>query len=282
MVNNKIYSCLWFDGQAKAAADFYCSLFQNAKVTVDTPMVVNFEIDGQKFMGLNGGPDFKLNPSASLFVISESDQEVEKLWSALQQGGQVMMPIGVYDWSEKYFFLQDQFGVSWQVMKGKYSDVNQKICSLLLFTGKNFGQAEEAVKFYTSLFPLSAIQGILLYQENEIAPGKVKHSQFVLNEKVFMAMDGPGEHAFQFNEAFSFVVECESQKEIDFYWKQLTDSGGQASRCGWLKDKFGVSWQIIPNNLGMLMSGSDPAKSQRVMQALMIMNKLDMATLENA
>lgn len=282
MVNNKIYSCLWFDGQAKAAADFYCSLFQNTKVTVDTPMVVNFEIEGQKFMGLNGGPHFKLNPSASLFVISESDQEIEKLWLALQQGGQVMMPMGAYDWSEKYFFLQDQFGVSWQVMKGKYSDVNQKICSLLLFTGAQFGHAEEAVKFYASLFPLSAIQGILLYQENEIAPGKVKHSQFVLNEKVFMAMDGPGEHAFQFNEAFSFVVECESQKEIDFYWKQLTDGGGQESRCGWLKDKFGVSWQIIPNNLGKLMSGSDPAKSQRVMQALMTMNKLDMATLENA
>lgn len=281
MVNNKIYSCLWFDGQAKAAADFYCSLFQNAKVTVDTPMVVNFEIDGQKFMGLNGGPHFKLNPSASLFVISESDQEIEKLWSALQQGGQVMMPMGTYDWSEKYFFLQDQFGVSWQVMKGKYSDVNQKICLLLLFTGTQFGHAEEAVRFYTNLFPQSAIQGVLLYQDNEIAPGKVKHSQFVLNDKVFMAMDGPGEHAFQFNEACSFVVECDTQKEIDFYWNKLTE-GGKESRCGWLKDRFDVSWQIIPKNLGALMSGNDPAKAQRVMQALMTMNKLDMAALENA
>ncbi len=281
MINNKLYTCLWFDGQAKAAADFYCTLFQNAKVTVDTPMVVNFEIEGQKFMGLNGGSHFKLNPSASLFVISESDQEIEKLWSALSQGGVVMMPMGGYDWSEKYFFVQDQFGVSWQVMKGKYSDVNQKICLLLLFTGTQFGHAEEAVRFYTNLFPQSAIQGVLLYQDNEIAPGKVKHSQFVLNDKVFMAMDGPGEHAFQFNEACSFVVECDTQKEIDFYWNKLTE-GGKESRCGWLKDRFDVSWQIIPKNLGALMSGNDPAKAQRVMQLLMTMNKLDIAALENA
>ena len=137
------------------------------------------------------------------------------------------------------------------------------------------------MKFYTDIFPKSSINGILLYQEVETqVAGKVKHAQFVLNEKVFMAMDGPGDHQFQFNESISFVVECQTQDEIDFYWNKLTEDGGQESRCGWLKDQFGVSWQIIPAILGKLMS--DPERGARVMQALLQMNKLDIKKLETA
>lgn len=141
-MTNQIHPCLWFDGQAKAAADFYCSIFKNSKVTVDTPMVVNFELDGKKFMGLNGGPQFK------------------------------------------------------------------------------------------------------------------------------------------FNEAVSFVVECETQEEIDHYWNGLTADGGQESQCGWLKDRFGVSWQIVPIILGKLMS--DPAKAPAVMKAFMQMKKFDIQKLLDA
>lgn len=141
-MNNSIHPCLWFDGQAKEAATFYCSVFKNSKITTDTPMVVNFELNGQKFMGLNGGPQFK------------------------------------------------------------------------------------------------------------------------------------------FNESVSFVVECDDQTEIDHYWNKLT-AGGAASQCGWLKDKFGLSWQIIPKRLGELMDG-DAQKSQRVMQVLMSMGKIEIAKLEEA
>jgi predicted 3-demethylubiquinone-9 3-methyltransferase (glyoxalase superfamily) len=134
--------CLWFDGQAKAAADFYCTVFKDSKITSANPMVVTFEINGTKLMGLNGGPEFK------------------------------------------------------------------------------------------------------------------------------------------FDEAISLVVNCETQQEIDFYWEKLTANGGQESMCGWLKDKFGVSWQIVPSALGKLMS--DSQKGARAMQALMKMRKLDIKKLEEA
>jgi len=140
-MKNKLYPCLWFDGQAKAAAEFYCSVFENSKIVDENPLVVTFELNGSKFMGLNGGPMFK------------------------------------------------------------------------------------------------------------------------------------------FNEAVSFVVDCETQDEIDYYWDNLTRDG-EESRCGWLKDKFGVSWQIVPAILGGLMS--DPAKAERVTEAFMKMRKLDIATLVNA
>ena len=141
-MTKQIYSCLWFDGQAKAAADFYCSVFKDSKITTDHPMVVMFEINGTKFMGLNGGPKF------------------------------------------------------------------------------------------------------------------------------------------QQSEAVSFVVDCDTQEEIDYYWDRLTADGGQESMCGWLKDKFGVSWQIIPTIIGSLMM--DPEKAQRVMPVLMQMQKLDIEKLKNA
>lgn len=281
-MNNNIHPCIWYDGNAKAAAEFYCSLFPNSKITTDTPMVVNFELHGQKFMGLNGGPMFKTNPSISFMVISESDDEINELWKQLSEGGMIMMALDKYDWSEKYGFLQDKFGLSWQIMKGKYSDVNQKITPTFLFVGNNYGRAEAAVKYYTGVFPASSVNGILVYQENEGAhvAGKVKHSQFILDGKVFMAMDGFGEHKFAFNEGISFVVECKDQNEIDYFWNTLTADGGKESMCGWLADKFGVSWQIIPNNIGKLMS--IPGKAQKVMEAIMKMKKLDMAVLEKA
>jgi len=141
-MTHEIYPCLWFDGNAQEAAKYYCTVFKNAKITADNPMVVMFEIDGKKFMCLNGGPHFK------------------------------------------------------------------------------------------------------------------------------------------FNEAVSFVVNCDTQEEIDYYWNTLTANGGAESQCGWLKDKFGLSWQIVPTILPKLMS--DPSRAQNVMQAFMKMKKFDIKTLENA
>ena len=243
-------------------------------------MVVNFELNGQKFMGLNGGPQFAFNPSISMFVISESDSEIDDLWKQLLEGGSVMMPLDKYDWSEKFGYLKDRFGLAWQIMKGKLSDVNQKITPTFLFTNEQYGRAESAVKFYTSVFPKSEINGILLYEDGDEQPkGKVKHAQFALNGQVFMAMDGSGSHDFAFNEALSFVVTCDTQEEIDTYWNKLSE-GGSESMCGWLKDRFGVSWQIVPSVLGKLMS--DPAKSPRVMQAFLKMKKFDIEKLMEA
>ncbi|HOZ70724.1 MAG TPA: VOC family protein [Chitinophagaceae bacterium] len=281
-MSNNIHPCLWFNGNAKEAAEFYCSLFPESRITFDTPMVVNFYLHGQKFMGLNGGPMFKFNPSVSMFVTSENNEEIDALYAKLIEGGMVMMPLDKYEWSDYYAFVQDKFGLAWQLYKGSYSAVNQKITPCFLFTDDHFGKAEAAVNYYTALFPSSSINGILLYQpdEGEQVAGKVKHSQFIIDDKVFMAMDGAGNHGFSFNEAISFVVECKDQEEIDKYWNQLTANGGAESMCGWLKDPFGVSWQIIPAKMGQIMT--DSGNGAGAMKALMQMKKIVIAELESS
>lgn len=279
-MTNKIYPCLWFDGNGKEAADLYCSLFKDSKITTDTPMVVNFEMSGQKFMCLNGGPHFKINPSISIFVVCETEEETDRVWQKLNEGGKVLMPLDKYPWSEKYGWVEDRFGVNWQLAFGKLADVGQKFTPCLMFVKEQVGRAEEAINFYTSVFENSGITGIMKYsKEDEDIEGFVKHAQFNINGYVLMAMDSSADHKFEFNEGFSIVVECKDQQEIDYFWNKLTE-GGAESQCGWLEDKFGVSWQIIPANLGALMS--DPERGQRAMNALMKMKKLDIKTLENA
>ena len=279
-MKSSIYPCLWFDGNAKAAADFYCSLFNNSKITDDTPMVVRFEIGGKLIMGLNGGPIFKINPSISLFVTCETQEEIETVWNKLIEGGNIMMALDQYPWSPKYGFVADKFGVCWQLMLGEIPPNGQKISPCLLFVGAQYGKAQEAIKQYTSIFPNSEIQNLSIDEsEDAQQKGSLKFGNFKLQNQLFAAMDGFGEHQFQFNEGFSFVVECETQDEIDNYWTKLTE-GGSESQCGWLKDRFGVSWQIVPTILSQLMS--DPEKAPRVVQAFLKMKKFDIETLLKA
>ncbi|MDZ4817689.1 MAG: VOC family protein [Planctomycetota bacterium] len=152
----------------------------------------------------------------------------------------------------------------------------QKITPFLWFDS----QAEEAAKFYTSIFPNSKITHVARYPEGGPAPaGSVMTVAFELQGEKFTALNGGP--IFKFTEAISLVVHCETQQEIDHYWERLTADGGQPVQCGWLKDKYGLSWQIVPANIGELMTGS-PEKSGRVMAAMMQMIKLDIATLQNA
>jgi predicted 3-demethylubiquinone-9 3-methyltransferase (glyoxalase superfamily) len=279
-MSNNIYPCLWFDGNAKAAADFYCSVFNNSRITTNTPMVVQFEIEGKKVMGLNGGPMFSINPSISFFVTCETDEEIERVYNKLLGGGSTLMPLDKYPWSEKYAWVTDQYGMTWQLMLGKLPEGSQKIVASFLFVGPQCGKAQDAITHYTSVFPGSAILYKETYKAGEEQPeGNLKFGQFILNGQMFAAMDGTGNHNYNFNEGVSLVVDCGSQEEIDSYWNKLTD-GGEESRCGWLKDRFGVSWQIVPKELGNLMK--DPARAQRVMAEVMKMNKLDLQVLENA
>jgi predicted 3-demethylubiquinone-9 3-methyltransferase (glyoxalase superfamily) len=278
-MKNQIYPCLWFDGQARAAAEFYCSVFKNAKITADTPMVVTFEILGKKIMGLNGGPMFKINPAISLFVLCESVEEANRVWDKLIAGGKAMIPIDKQPWSERYGWVEDQFGMTWQISVVEKAGDKARMIPSMLFTGDKFGKAEEAMKFYTSVFENSAVDVIIPYPNEDENAGKVMYGEFKLDQYQIAAMDGPGEHHFTFNEGVSLVVPCDSQKEIDFFWNKLTQ-GGEESMCGWLKDKYGISWQIVPSNIGKLMS--DPQKSQRVMPEILKMKKINMEVLENA
>ena len=279
-MTNQIHPCLWFDGKAKEAAELYCSVIKNSKITTDTPMVVMFELNGKKIMGLNGGPMFKINPSISLFILADTIDETNEIWNKLEKESmKILMPIDKYPWSERYGWLQDKFGMTWQIMVSDSGDAGLKITPSMLFTGKQFGRAEEAVKFYSSVFDNSSTDVMLLYPEGDANAGKVMFSEFKLDKYPIIAMDGPGEHDYSFNEGVSFVVNCDTQEEIDHYWNKLTE-GGEESMCGWLRDKFGVSWQIVPAMIGKLMA--DPEKGKRVMQEILKMKKLDIKTLENA
>lgn len=278
-MSHPIYPCIWFDGQAKEAAEFYGSIFAQSKIISENPMVVLFEIDGKKIMGLNGGPMFKINPSISFFIYCPTEPEVDQVWNDLMNGGKALIPIGAYPWSKRYGWVQDKFGMSWQVMLNEESTSGQSLTPSFLFTSDRFGLAGEAIRFYTSVFENSVAEAIVPFPEGDPNAGKVMYSEFTLNDYFLIAMDGPGEHAYSFNEAVSFVVECDTQEEIDHFWNAFTKEG-EESMCGWCKDQFGVSWQIVPSILGELMN--DPEKGQRVQEAFLKMKKFDIEALLKA
>ena len=152
----------------------------------------------------------------------------------------------------------------------------QKITPFLWFDNN----AEEAANFYVSVFKNSKLLNIAKYSDAGPGPkGSVMTAEFELDGQQFVALNGGP--SFKFTEAISFVVNCETQEEVDYYWERLSE-GGEKSRCGWLKDKFGLSWQVVPMILGMLMADKDPAKSQRVMEAMLQMDKIDIEPLQRA
>jgi predicted 3-demethylubiquinone-9 3-methyltransferase (glyoxalase superfamily) len=231
-------------------------------------------------MMLNGGPMFKINPSISFFVLCENIDETNKVWDKLLNGGSVLMPIDKYFWSERYGWVQDKYGMTWQVSVVNKAGDSNTLTPSMLFTGGQFGNAGEAINLYNSIFPNSSTTQLIPYPDGDANAGKVMFSEFNLNGCNLIAMDGPGEHKYTFNEGVSLVVECDTQEQIDHFWNTLTANGGKESMCGWLKDKFGISWQIVPAMIGKLMS--DPEKGQRVMQKVLKMKKLVIATMEKA
>ncbi len=296
MKDQKITPCLWFDDSAEAAANFYVSNFSNSEIgkvarygkegfefhgrEEGTAMTVEFFIDGQKFIALNGGPMFKINPSISFFVKCETPEEVERSYLKLIEGGTALLPLDVYPWSEKYGWVQDKFGVNWQIFFGPNDESEQKFSPCMMFTGDNAGRAEEAINHYTGIFEDSSAISISRYEagENDVE-GTIKHAIFSLNDQTFRAMDSSLTHEFTFSEGVSMVVDCGTQEEIDYFWGKLTE-GGSEGQCGWLKDKFGVSWQVVPKVLAELMSDSE--RSVRVVAAFMKMKKFDIQTLLEA
>jgi len=292
----KIVPHLWFDTQAIEAAEFYVSAFGNgSKITGsttlhDTPSgdvdSATFQLLGYSFMAISAGPMFTLNPSISFFVQIEPADEVDRLWNELIEGGQVMMPLDNYPWSERYGWLQDRYGLTWQISLGNKKDTGgQFITPALMYTGETYGRAEDAISHYTSIFRNSEIEGILRFGKDE-APdkeGNVKHAQFSIEGQTFMIMESAHDHAFSFNEAISLMVYCDTQEEIDYYWDKLKEGGDpDAQQCGWLKDKYGVSWQVAPRLLGEMIREGTPEQISRVTQTFLPMKKLDIAALQQA
>lgn len=279
-MNKSFYPCLWFDGNAKQAADFYCSLFNNTRILQSNPMVTTFQLNGTKFMGLNGGPQYKLTQAVSFFVYCGGDEsEINRLYAELSKGGKVIWPLDKYEWSPRYAWVEDKFGVNWQLDVESINN-EQKMVPCLLFVNEKFTKVKEAMTHYTSIFINSKILMEAPYPPSANLPqGTLLFAQFKLNDFIFNAMSSTMHHDFDFTPGTSFVVECDTQKEIDYYWDNL-GAGGHYSMCGWLQDKFGVSWQIVPKVLGELMS--DPQRAPRVTKAFMQMQKFDIDALLRA
>ena len=291
----KITPFLWFDDKAEEAANFYTTIFENSRVnsvsrydeasakvsgrSEGSAMTVAFQLDGQEFIALNGGPLFNFTPAISFVVSCDSEDEIDHLWGRLSDGGETLMPLQKYPFSDKFGWTKDKFGVSWQLNLGKTA---QKITPCLMYVGKQHGKAEEALNFYQDLFNNSRLIQIQRYESGQGVPaGTVQLARFTLENQEFLVMDSHGEHNFAFTEAISFLVVCKNQEEVDRFWEKFTDEG-EESQCGWLKDRYGVSWQIVPSVLNELLSDPDPVKAQRVTLAMLQMKKIDVPTLKQA
>ncbi len=296
----KIIPHLWFDKEAKEAAEFYISAFGNrSKITTvrtlhNTPSgdtdVVSFELVGYKFMSISAGPLFKFNPSVSFILNfdpskdSQTPEYLDALWGKLAEGGKILMEIGEYPFSKRYGWLQDKYGVSWQlILSNPESEERPFITPSLMFAGNVCGKAEEAIAFYLSVFK-NTKRGMTATYPEGMEPdkeGTVMFADFMLENQWFAAMDSARMHDFNFNEAISFMVNCETQEEIDYYWEKLS-AVPEAEQCGWLKDKYGVSWQIVPNGMNKMFEGEDKQKIIRVTEAFLKMKKFNIAELERA
>jgi len=294
-VSQKIVPFLWFGNEAEEAVNFYISCFKNSKMgsvsrydeasakasgqPKDSILTASFQLNGQEFIALNGGPVFKFTPAISFFVNCETENETNELWRKLYENGKVMMELSEYPFSKRFGWIQDKYGLSWQL---NFTGLPQKIIPSLMFTGELSGKAEEAMNYYISLFKNSEIKTLSLYPPGgQGKEGTVQFALFSLDNEDFIAMDSGADHGFSFTPAVSFFVYCETQKEIDFFWDHLTQ-GGKEVECGWLEDKYGVSWQIVPTVLFGLLNNPDPQKAKRSMQAMLKMKKLDIKTLEEA
>ena len=308
---HKIVPHLWFDKEAKEAANFYTSLFANSKVTdvstiTGTPSgdcdIVSFTLRGQPFMSISAGPYFKFTPAISLMVNFDPSQDpirkpsasngagkdartlIDEVWNKLAEDGKVMMPIQEYPFSKRYGWVADKYGLSWQlILTNPEGEERPEIVPSLMFVGDKVGKAEEAVNFYTSVFKQAKKGAMMRYPagSDQGKEGTVMFTDFKLLDMWFAAMDSAGPHHFDFNEAISLIVKCEDQAEIDYYWEKLS-AVPESEQCGWLKDTYGVSWQIVPRAMDDMMGTKDKAALDRVTKSFLAMKKFDIAELEKA
>lgn len=288
----KIVPHLWYDKEAKEAALFYISIFENSRllnttVIENTPSgdaeTVSFELAGQQFEAISAGPYFKFNPSISLMVACNSVEEVNAKWKALSEGGTELMPLGEYPFSKWYGWIQDRYGLSWQLMLTEHGHMAQKITINLLFSNEVCGKAEEGIKYYTEVFENSEIGTVSRYAagEAESPKAKINYGAFKLAGSNFSAMDNGFDVDFSFNEAFSLIINCKNQQEIDYFWEKLS-AVPDAEACGWVKDQFGLSWQIVPTLMNEMMKSGSREQMGRVTEAFLKMKKFDLEALQKA
>jgi predicted 3-demethylubiquinone-9 3-methyltransferase (glyoxalase superfamily) len=293
----KIVPNFWFDHNAEDAVTFYLSVFPDSKIiaTLNYPntaeegladfqkdlagkvLTLDFELSGYRFMAINADTTFKPTPSISFFYTCDSKEESDMLWQKLVDGGKALMELGEYPFSKYYGWVQDKFGYTWQlILNNPEGDKRPKIVPSIMFTQERDGQAKAAMEFYTSVFKDSEISKNLNYYPAEMPDraGKISYADFRVFDQWFAVMDGGKNHEFGFTPAISLMVNCTDQEEIDYYWDALS-ANPTFEQCGWLEDKFGISWQITPENITELI------RLPGAYKRMMTMKKLDIRELQN-
>ncbi|RKW70857.1 VOC family protein [Galactobacter caseinivorans] len=295
----KIIPNIWFNKNAEEAGQFYASAFPNATSSVGArypetdlldfqkdfagqALVVNLEIEDYRLTFINAGPEFTPNPSISFMlnfdpVRFEGDADrarasLDQLWAALAEGGNVLMPLQEYPFSAHYGWVQDRYGVSWQLMlTDPAGEPRPFVIPSILFGSQAQNRAREAIEFYTSLFEDSRIGTLADYPAptGPAQAGAVMFADFQLAGQWFAAMDNGAGEGFGFDCGVSLEVDCADQAEIDRFWEAMS-AVPEAEQCGWLADKFGVSWQIVPANMDELMQRPDAFKHMMQMKKLVI------------
>lgn len=297
-MEQKIIPNLWFEGNAQEAVDFYVSAFPDSKVLYTSyypgraeegladfqmslagdVLAIEFELGQQRFVAINAGPAFKFNPSISFMVNfdpssdPEADSHLNDLWNTLVAGGQALMPLDVYPFSKRYGWVKDRYGLSWQlILTNPRGEPRPFIIPSLMFSRQNVNSAETAIRFYISVFNDAKLGNLSRYQENTgpAKAGSLMFGDFMLANQWFAAMDSGVEQDLAFNEACSFAISCKNQAEIDYYWDKLSHVP-EAEQCGWCKDQFGLSWQIVPENMQELMVRPDAFAHLMPMKKLVI------------
>ena len=297
MPSPEIVPCLWLDEHAEAAASLYVDAFDDAEVVAvgrypesgsnpagrppGSVSTVDVQLAGVRVTLLNGGQAFRPNPSMSLHVIVPKEEEVDALHTVLSAGGAELMPLGAYPWSPRYAWIADRFGVSWQLFVQSVAP-STRIVPCLMFAGEHHGRAREAIDAYVAAIPASRVIEVQVFAEGEGGEsGSVKQGSFELAGRPFVAMDGGRGHGFGFDEGASLQVACSDQAEIDRLWDVLGD-GGAPGPCGWIRDRFGLWWQVVPARMSSWMASDDADARGRLFEAMLAMGKLDVDDLERA
>lgn len=294
----RISACIWADGWAEEAAEFYAGLFPDAAIgetayfskegfehhgrPEGSVMSVELTLGGQAFTLLNGGPMFTPNPATSFFVFINDRAKIDRLWARLIDGGKAMMALGAYPWCEHYGWVEDRFGVSWQLMTADPGVLGQAIVPALMFTQGAAGKAAEAMARYGEVLGGYAEIDVSHYPPGTGAnEGLVMHGQYRIADYPIIAFDSPMDHGFGFTPGQSLQVFPGTEAETGRIWDALTHVP-EAEQCGWLCDAYGLSWQVIPQGFSDYINGPDKAGQARARQAMLAMKKLDLAARKAA
>ena len=283
----KIIPVIRFEKDGEKAAKHYTGIFPDSRLTEalygpeGNLIGQSFEICGTAMQTLNGGMEVEKNPSISFTVNLPGKEEIDRVWQELSPGGNVLMPLEAYDFNKYYGWIQDRYGISWQLM---YTEKPKPWATpALLFTKKHYKQAEKAIEKYTEVFDRSRIDTLYHYGDQQLIEDRdaLMYGAFKLEDQPFSALDSGLDHRFTFNEGISLMVLVETQQEIDSLWQELS-SDPDHERCGWLKDEFGVFWQIVPKVLPRYLGDEDKNRARRVMDRMLKMKKLVIGDLKKA